>query len=237
MTERARRVRAWLKTNKIWFETVAASLLSLMAVVVSVSQSRTASKQTELLSLQTQIAEAQALPQFEVDLQQKLNDATEKFDDHVLVVRNRGGPVHDFSSDVAYFITLTLSGADLEPTKSEVPVNGYFTASFISVASTGDLVTMIGDHNNARVFALTRDLRQVEQDRHWDFANLDEQLVVRLRYRDLLNRHHEDYYDAHPVGGGTRIADEVGKARFAKWEGATRTEFSSIRLADLLKSR
>jgi len=235
MVRTMKRVRDWLFANKILFETVAASLLSLMAIIVSIAQTRTASKQTELLALQTRIAEAQALPQFEVAIRQKLNDATGKFDDDHLVVSNRGGPVHDFSANAAYFISVTAGGIRGEVSKSEVPVNGYFTASFVSVASAGELVTMIGNHNNASVATLARDVREVAHARQLDFGHLDEQLVVRLRYRDLLDRQHEEYYEVRPVHGGTRMADEVGKARFLRWTEAQRIELSNLRANDLLK--
>src|SRR5690348_12691261 len=94
--------RTWLKRNKIVFETVAATLLSGMALIVGTAQWTTASRQTELLNLQTRIAEAQALPQFEIALHQKLNDETGKFDDDVLEIDNRGGPVHGFDASSAY---------------------------------------------------------------------------------------------------------------------------------------
>jgi hypothetical protein len=152
------RVRTWLTANKILFETLAASLLSLMAIIISVAQTRTASEQTSLLTLQTRIAEAQALPQFEIAIHQERNSATGKFDDNILVISNRGGPVHEFSADSAYFITVTASGDKGAILKAELPINGYFTASLVNVSGTGKLVTMIGYHNNAAVFGLSQDL-------------------------------------------------------------------------------
>ena len=161
-------IRDWLKVNKILFETLATSLLSLMAVIVSVAQTRTASQQTNLLALQTRIAEAQALPQFELAIRQKLNDSTRKFDDDHLVVTNRGGPIHDFSADTAYFINVSSGGASGEVFNRVVPVNGYFTASLVSGSSTGELVTMVGAHNNAAVAGLAHDVREAAHARKVD---------------------------------------------------------------------
>jgi hypothetical protein len=229
-------IRNWLMANKVLFETVAAVLLSVMAIIVSVAQYKTTSEQTNLLSLQTRISEAQALPQFELAIHQVLNDATRKFDDDHLVVTNRGGPIHDFSSNSAYFLIVTSGGAHGEFVKNEVAVSGYFTASFISVSSTGVLVTMTGNHNNATFAALTRAVQEAAQSKHLDFGALNEHLVVRLRYRDLLDRPHEDYYEARPVSGGTRITDEIGKAEFSRWSEAPPKELSDIRVEDLLKN-
>ena len=79
-------LRKFLERNKAWFETAAASLLSLMAIVVAVAQACTASRQTDLMALQTRITEAQALPQFEITTHQKLNPLTASYDDNFLVV-------------------------------------------------------------------------------------------------------------------------------------------------------
>jgi hypothetical protein len=227
-------VREWLESHKVFFETVTASLLSLMAIIVSCGQTIIAEKQTLLLGIQTQIAEAQALPQFEVSIRQRLNDATGKFDDNDLVVNNHGGPVHEFSADAAYFIHLDVGGRSGQVLKIEVPVQGYFTSSFVSVATTGQLVTMVGNHNNATVIALTGALRDKAHSRGFDYAILSEKIVLRMRYRDLLDRQHEDYFEVHPVSGGTRLQDGLGKARFSKWSTAQVIELSRLRADDLL---
>lgn len=229
MNSKMKRLNNWLKKNKIFFETLAASLLSAMAIIVSVAQTKTAFRQTQLLDLQTQIAEAQALPQFELAIHQKLNEETSKFDDDYLVISNRGGPVHEFVAQDAYSIIVTVGATAGKISKLEIPVAGYFTASYVSVASTGELVTMIGNHNNAAVIALSNGLRDAARSKQFAFANLDEHLIVRLHYRDLLNRRHDDYYEVRPVSGGVRLTDEVGKAEFDRWTASQHTELSSFR--------
>jgi hypothetical protein len=49
-------IRSWLKKNKIFFETITASLLSVAAIVVSILQFHSSSKQTELMDLQIRTA-------------------------------------------------------------------------------------------------------------------------------------------------------------------------------------
>jgi hypothetical protein len=53
-------IRAWLQHNKVLFETVAATLLSGMAIIVSIAQTKTAYEQTRLLSGQTHTTEARS---------------------------------------------------------------------------------------------------------------------------------------------------------------------------------
>jgi hypothetical protein len=227
-------IRAWLEHNKVLFETVAATLLSVMAIIVSIAQTKTAYEQTRLLSVQTQIAEAQALPQFDIAIHQKLNETTSKYDDDYLVISNHGGPVHEFSAQDAYSVEVTIAESPTKMARLEIPVGGYFTASYVSIASTGELVTMIGNHNNATVVALINGLRDAARTRGLLFANLDEHLIVQLRYRDLLNRFHEDFYEVKPVSGGVRLPDEVGKARFDKWIAAQHAELAQLRPDNLI---
>ena len=229
-----KKLRDWLTANKILFETIAAFLLSVMAIIVSITQTVTSVRQTQLSALQTQIAEAQALPQFEVALHQKLNNATSKFDDTELVINNRGGPVHDFEARAAYFIKVTVGSSGAKLMMIEVPIGDYFTGSLVSVSSTGQLVTMIGNHNNATVIDLSRNLNEAAQAKGLSFANLDERLIVRMFYRDLLDRQHEDYYEVRPVSGGTRLANDVGKISFDRWGAGQQIVLANLTADDLL---
>lgn len=48
------KIRTWLSINKIFFETIAASLLSLMAIIISFYQVKIGNDQTTLLNTQTE---------------------------------------------------------------------------------------------------------------------------------------------------------------------------------------
>lgn len=74
-------VRQWLTGNKIFFETIAAFLLSAMAIIVSLVQLDIASKQTQMLDLQTKIALQQILPQFVIKAVQILDETGYASDD------------------------------------------------------------------------------------------------------------------------------------------------------------
>lgn len=52
-------MKDWLKRNKIYFETITATLLAMMAVIVSVIQIIIGINQTELMKLQTEFNERQ----------------------------------------------------------------------------------------------------------------------------------------------------------------------------------
>jgi hypothetical protein len=105
-------VRTWLDTNKIWFEAFAAVLLGVASILVAVLQLRAsgrqndiADKQTTLLSIQTEIARAEALRQEREDLQLRAQAWAEFRDLYHQVMRHvhtlpfaSGGFVGDFSA-------------------------------------------------------------------------------------------------------------------------------------------
>jgi hypothetical protein len=52
-------MKKWLQNNKIFFETIAATLLSLMAIIISVVQINIAIKQNKLTEIQTELVQHQ----------------------------------------------------------------------------------------------------------------------------------------------------------------------------------
>jgi len=241
MNKRFDCLRDFLSRNEILFKTITATFLSLMAIIVSAAQLVTAWDQRALSQLQTRIVEAQALPQFEIALHQELNDATGKADDNYLVVSNNGGPVHEFAAESALFLRVSATMLDTDApsrlgstTTFDVPVNGYFTAQFVSAAGKGQLVRIRGYHNNTSYITLASATREAANGSKWFSANVDELIYVSLHYRDLLDRSHEDYYEVPTVGAGWRMADADGRAVFQRWKGSQKVELSSLNAEQLL---
>lgn len=217
-------MRDWLKDNKIFFETVAAFALSVMATIVSVAQLVLVRQQNELISLQTQVAEAQALPSFEIGTRQIRNPDSGKFDDDRLEIKNDGGAIHDFSASVAEFLFINAyrPRTDALVRKIEIPFSGFYNSQGVSAAGKGILTTFFGYRNNATLIELTRKATSVAQDRGWDTTLLNQKIFLRLVYRDILNRQHYDYFEVANVGAAVQIETSVGAARFKAWDEAPR---------------
>jgi len=60
-------------------------------------------------------------------------------------------------------------------------------------------------------------MRQSARAKELGFVDVEERLLVRIAYRDLLERGHEEYFEVVAVGGGRRIANDVGKSEFDRW--------------------
>jgi hypothetical protein len=232
--------RELLTRNEIIFKTVAASALSLMALIVSAGQLFTAREQIAVASLQERIAEIQLLPQFEIAIHQRRNNETGKFDDNYLEVINTGSPVHEFTAEVATFLrvsgfnthignnAVSVIPSRIATTKFEIPFGGYFPMQEVSPAGKGQLVTSSGYHNNAAMIALENSVREAADNAKWNVLNLDTLVYLKLTYQDMLDRLHEDYYTVPNVGGGLRMKDADGKTIFAKWGQPGRADLSHL---------
>jgi len=65
-------MKVWLQHNKIFFETITAALLSIMAIIISFVQIGIAEKQIKLTEIQTKIAQKQ----FESELRKARTEKT-----------------------------------------------------------------------------------------------------------------------------------------------------------------
>ncbi len=230
----------WLEARKVIFETFAASLLALMAVVVSIAQSCSAQRQTELLELQTRIAQSQVLPQISAVVELQLDTTTGRYDTDTIRVENHGGLLRDVSGSTAAIAELeivTESRAADPPIRCSIALNGYYDALAHSPQGTGQVLRALGSRNNGRFVDLGRDVRALASERG-QYADLDLERYLRIQYSDLLGETHSEYFHVRPIYGGALIAASEGAAIFASARrdivAGEGIEFSDINAVDLL---
>jgi hypothetical protein len=209
----------WLGKNKIFFETVAATLLSLMAIIISVAQIILGVKQTTLTQVQTEVARQQALPQFVVNWSQTFDTKEQKYTGESINITNQGGIVHDFDSDEAVFFDVVYLPKGGTMKKVEVPVDGYYNAGFHTGQGTGQILRIEGIGNAAKRQQLEDELRQLASSNN-AIANMDVRRYVRLTYQDIFGTKHKKFYFV-PVIHGSRILDQTeGESIFSQYEKA-----------------
>jgi hypothetical protein len=82
------------------------------------------------------------------------------------------------------------------------------------------LTTIVGNHNNATFLNLVEHAREEAKTRNWDYALVEERILLNLKYRDLLDR----------------MADAEGLAAFRQSETAQRLELSTLNATNLLNA-
>lgn len=247
-------VRTWLTRNKIFFETLSATLLAAMAFTVSFIandisadsnaiarlQTKLAERQTELAELQTTIALQQVLPQFVITAEQTLNGDKTASMDHI-IIRNVGGVVRELVCDHAVFLGVQLYPARATPgpaIQTNVPLIGYYSATIHSPdGDEMELEIRGGEENNSRAGRLVMEFGDLTAARGMN-GHLEIRRYLRLRYRDAIGEEHEEHFFVPLIFGARQLSAEEGRDVFAEHDAAFDTtsylEFELIDAEDVL---
>ena len=189
------RARAWLRLNKIFFETATTASLSAMALIVSIASLR-------ISSVQTRIQRAQAQPTFVVQPSPIFNEKTQKYDELRFQIRNVGSPVKGFTEVTRSFLVVNYTGKfpKAEEGKVYIPVSGYLPIYIFTSDSTGLLGTLEGHDNTATLAALT-DRVDARAKELGGFARTGIMSVVEFDFIDLVGDRQRVYYRVNDFGG------------------------------------
>lgn len=227
---RHRALRQCLHRNEIYFKTVAATALTIVSLTFGWQQMKIAERQSEtaqkqsvlsdkqlaLTEIQSRVAEANALPSFEIKISQIANAATGMADNNILTVDNNGGPVREFIARAIYLVEIDAAEKRTPYPKVQlrISVSDYYNTTMLTAANKGHLATMFGVDNNSALNKFSRALSTSAEGQNWLYANTEERTFLRIEYSDILNRRHEEYYQVAPVSGSRLISREAGRHRF-----------------------
>jgi hypothetical protein len=119
---RVRGLRRFLTRNEIFFKTIVATLVT---AILSGAAIYIAAQQKGIAEIQRQIAEAQALPSFEIKVSKQRNDQTGFYETSELTIDNNGGAVREFRADVVYFLDLTAIEEKKASTFASAPAHSH----------------------------------------------------------------------------------------------------------------
>jgi hypothetical protein len=255
------RLRGCLNTNKVFFETLAASLLAVMAIIVSLaeirqydrqnqfanqltiksneiadSQNKLMAKQTELIELQSQIALQELVPQFVITAKQIPDETGYAVDDSIFV-QNLGGIVREIDCYHAVFLEVEFYHQDPkkgEPKKKWMPLVGYYVASVPNPVGKGEVWVLMGNRNNERAVNLDRDFGKLAE-KHGLIGFAKVYRYLRLKYRDMLGNQQTDYYYVPMIFGAYKITAQEGESIFNTHRLAKWIEFTTLTASDLIE--
>ena len=224
------RIRTFLARNKIFFETVVILLLSTMAIIVAIAQTWIAAKQTRLLELQTRVSEVQVLPQIVV-LSFASNEGDASWE-----IRNEGAPIHELVFDAGCFLTVNATTGGGKPkTTWQAPLTdciGSWTAS--AGGGTGVIARVGGFRKVTEVVAVRERIAHAAAKRRWTNTTTRVEMVCHLRYRDLLNRPHDDYFGSGTFSDTRTVASPEGVALMEKWRQPTGFSVEGLPVEEVL---
>ena len=214
-------MKKWLTENKIYFETAAASLLVVMAVLVSISQVLLSWKQTELAEAQLIVAEQSISPSIHAFVVQVRNPETGRFSEEELRVYNLGAPAlaADISNAVWLRVKLYPEDTGKNIIEAELPMRGYFSATEVTQDPEGPMFTLKGLRNSKKLIDLTNTFEQYAEKQGF-YAEFKLSRFFEISYRDSLGQERTDYYSVLPLRGALQVIEDIGKAKLSGYRNS-----------------
>ena len=175
------KIRRALNDNKIFFEVIVASLLSFMAVYVSIQANRIAETQTKIM-------QEENLPQLEIRMTQEYNEQIKLYDNDVWLFFNRGGRLSDFDTKEFSFYKFTYSpdyDTLILPLYSYLNMRGVLTGE-----SEGLVYQVDNNHYGAKEVELRDSLS--------NFGFYEIETYITVSYTDIFNDRHNEYFQISP---------------------------------------
>lgn len=186
------KIRKWLNANKIFFEVIVATLLSFMAVFVSIQTNKIAETQTQIMIEEN-------MPQIEIRMGQQYNELSKFYDNDIWYFYNRGGKLSNF--EISYYSFYEFIYRPNFDT-IVIPIYGYLNMQGVLTGEGDGLIYQIDNNHNGK--------KEIElRDSLWDFGFNNVTVFARLEFKDILNRQHEEYYQISP---GITSVDKI------KWD-------------------
>ena len=205
------KIRDWLNLNKVFFETLAATTLTIMAVIFAWSQLKVAEEQTSYLHQQTIIERNQALPQIMViqegvDSIQSVNEEKISIYNQVNIVR------HTTIFSRCFFIITSYDGTKSK--KIRVPIAGYYDKPKLTQNSTGLLATIDNEKMFTKIEEIENEIQRLSFNKYVTFTFGIER-NIEVYYQDIFGEAHYDYFYLNPVFGPELqdpfFADDIAK--------------------------
>lgn len=187
--------RDWLVKNKIFFETITAVFLTIMAIVVSFEANQISSYQTEIIK-------KQQLPILHFEVDQIYDSATSNYTRDELTISNVGSPLSEFKSDYAIFFKIDSGQRDEPPKTALIPLEGYYFHTVITNKPVGELARIanyaIPEGNNYKAGQTMRSFYKYAEERNaWGLIDIVR--YVRVKYKDIFGDYHIEYYYVSPL--------------------------------------
>ncbi|MBK9509048.1 MAG: hypothetical protein IPO04_05995 [Cytophagaceae bacterium] len=199
------KLRTFLEKNKIFVETITATCLAIMAIVVSIKANKIAEQQTN-------IAYQELLPKFHIVTKQTIDPKLNLYTGQSVQVFNYGNNFDNFYAEGFSFIELTFEDTLKQVTRVEkirlLPVYSYQFASsdeqkgLIRELRTNDFYLDIDTLD----FNFNKNKHLVKK---WTLKEFQFKHYLKLSYLSIMKERKINYYDIDFMEGQL-LEDEIG---------------------------
>ena len=216
MKRKAKSCRRCLRRNKIFFETIAAVFLTIMAITISYRGNQIASYQIQLMK-----QEKYPILDFCVDL--TLDSEGHPIDD-VLIISNAGPPLSEFGCHYVVFLEIEYGKIGEKIGTTMIPLIGYYDWTTMPNRQIGELATLsksgVSEGNYQRAnMALLEFQKSAMKGKTTGFGEIVR--YVQVWYKDIWGEKHVKFYFVDEFGS-SEIENEKGKEIFKEHEDKLR---------------
>jgi hypothetical protein len=210
--ERFSSIKCWLESNKVFFETIAAVLLTMMAIVVSIAQYK-------MMDKQNQISEANALPQIISTISYDKNEIG-NYADEWIVTENEGGIIKEADTSMSLFIKASFTNLNnLRNKVLYIPLSGYYSSSFLTGRGKGTVAKSFGKDNNTKFHNFSLAFKPLML-RNNEMLFVDLVRIQKVKYFDIFGKNHVEYLVVAPIGGANALSKSEGERIFSAYNDA-----------------
>lgn len=181
--------RKWLEENKVFFTTIAAILLSVMAIIVS--------WQTNLITQeQTKVIQREQLPSIRMEVSLPAYDVEtgETSGRDILYIYNNGAPIYEFNIENMVFIEICYTENHENMRSVLYPILGYYNSTTIPARSTGAIAYIFSNEESWYKFDEVDQAFRKFAENNNGFGCLLLQRYIIFEYTDVFNEYHSEIY-------------------------------------------
>ena len=195
MNKNFKKLREWLDKNQVFFSTVAAFLVSIMAVVVSCNSNK-------LVEKQFQMEYFDKIPQFEIRGMYGELDSSGKATDFILNTYHLSGKYKNLDIDYKTFITVELTDSLQNSFTVHYQLYDYFDWSE-SLSGPNGLIYRVSSKNNIANFLKLSDAlyKKLTKGKKFEYAEIQNLTIFEVSYLNFLNEYKRDYFQVDHYNG------------------------------------
>lgn len=208
--------RRYLKRNKIFFETIAAIFLTIMAITISY-------RGNQIASYQIQLIKQERYPRLDFCVDLTIDSKGRPIDD-VLIISNTGPPLSEFGFQYVTFLEMEYGKIGEEIRTTMIPLIGYYGLTTMSNRQTGELATLsrpgVSEGNYQRAnMALLEFQIFATKGKTTGFGKVVR--YVQVWYKDIWEEKHVKFYFVDEFGF-SEVENEKGREIFEEHEDKLR---------------
>jgi hypothetical protein len=195
---------ARLERNKIYFETVAASCVAVMSLIVAIVAVIVALYANELLEQQNQIMRTQSAPLLQFEVRLSKDPKTGNYEHESLNINNFGGSLDEFSAEYLYFVhAFFQSNVPAAQAKDKsIPLFKYYIVNVLSGSRTGQLEQSDyygSEGNNGKFSRLESEFMELARQ-HNGYGTIELDRYVHVTYHDIFGTPFDEVYAISSTG-------------------------------------